>query len=156
MIKPRQTSVVILITLAELAWLAAFGLLFAYRGKVGELGKAKEEVRQATNDLAMYRTNAPDMARLLDDLKAAQAEAKKRERGRSDKKRQHHQGYPVAVVHCHKRAGRNEAEIGRRAAKCIRIGEPVAGGHKQTCQRERPVFGSGCANRRVVQPNWTT
>ncbi len=74
MIKSRQTSVVILITLAELAWLAAFGLLFAYRGKVGELGKMREDLIVATNEVAMWRTNAPDAAKLLDDLKAANTE----------------------------------------------------------------------------------
>jgi len=52
MIKPRQTSVVILITLAELAWLAAVGLLFAYRGKVGELGNMGREYQSCTNELA--------------------------------------------------------------------------------------------------------
>lgn len=49
MTKPRQTSAVILITLAELAWLAAFGLMFAYRGKVGELGNVRQQLHSATN-----------------------------------------------------------------------------------------------------------
>ena len=44
----RRTSVIVLITLAELAWLAAFGLLFAYRGKVGELGRVTGELKVAT------------------------------------------------------------------------------------------------------------
>lgn len=71
MIKPRRTSVVILITLAELAWLAAFGLLFAYRGKVGELGKIKHELHSATNDLAVYRANSPGLIGLVEQLKNA-------------------------------------------------------------------------------------
>lgn len=49
MIKRRPTSVVILITLAELAWLAALGLLFVYRGKVGELGDVRRQLHSATN-----------------------------------------------------------------------------------------------------------
>ncbi len=78
MIKSRQTSVVILITLAELAWLAAFGLLFAYRGKVVENAKILGKLIVATNEVAILRTSAPDTAKLLDDLKAAEQESKKR------------------------------------------------------------------------------
>src|ERR1051325_641766 len=54
MIVPRRTSVVILITLAELAWLAAFGLLFAYRSKVGELGNIRSELDSAQMGLHAF------------------------------------------------------------------------------------------------------
>ena len=60
MIIPRKTSVVILITLAELAWLAAFGLLFAYRGKVGELGRMQQEFITQSNRLAQWEQKLPD------------------------------------------------------------------------------------------------
>lgn len=60
MTRSRKSSVVILITLAELAWLAALGLLFAYRGKVGELGRIKQELN-ASNSKRM--TAAEDWER---------------------------------------------------------------------------------------------
>jgi hypothetical protein len=68
MTKPRQTSVVVLVTLAELAWLAAFGLLIAYRGKVSEVGRLRRELSQiemaATNvsHILQDRENALRMA----------------------------------------------------------------------------------------------
>jgi len=71
MIIPRRTSVVVLITLAELAWLAGLGLLFAYRSKVGELGRVQHELHVAQSDIATLRTSAPNLAALLDKLKAA-------------------------------------------------------------------------------------
>ena len=74
MIKPRKTSVVILITLAELAWLAAFGLLFAYRGKVGELGRVRHDLTSTSNQLAQWEQKLPDTAALLKQLKAANEE----------------------------------------------------------------------------------
>jgi hypothetical protein len=68
MTKSRQTSVVILITLAELAWLAAFGLLFAYRGKVGEVGSLQRHVER-------IEAGAKDVPKLLGELDAARSEA---------------------------------------------------------------------------------
>jgi hypothetical protein len=71
MIKPRQTSVVILITLAELAWLAGLGLLFAYRGKVGELGALKRSYDEKVE------AGATNVARLVEQLTEAE-EAKRK------------------------------------------------------------------------------
>src|SRR4051812_41781987 len=65
MSSPRKTSVIVLITLAELAWLAAFALLFAYRSKVGELGKLRHNLESATNTIAQWEAKSPDTAKLL-------------------------------------------------------------------------------------------
>lgn len=81
MIKPRQTSVVILITLAELAWLAAFGLLFAYRSKVGELGNMRRDLGIASTRLAQWESSAPDAAALLKKLELANTEIGKLQEG---------------------------------------------------------------------------
>lgn len=67
MTKPRQTSVAVLITLAELAWLAAFGMVFAYKGKVGELGAAQQRV-------ALIAEGAKDVPKLVDERERARAE----------------------------------------------------------------------------------
>jgi hypothetical protein len=64
MTRQRQTSVVVLITLAELALLAAFGLLFAYRVKVGQVGSLRQRV-------ADMETAAADVNRLAEDREAA-------------------------------------------------------------------------------------
>lgn len=64
MTKPRQSSVVILITLAELAWLAAFGLLFAYRGKVGEVGVLERRVQ-------LIEAGTNNIPRLVDERESA-------------------------------------------------------------------------------------
>jgi hypothetical protein len=74
MIKPQKTSVVVLITLAELAWLAAFGLLFAYRGKDIELHKMAGQHQVVTNRLAEWEAASPDTAKLLGDLELARQE----------------------------------------------------------------------------------
>jgi Mg-chelatase subunit ChlD len=64
-----------LITLAELAWLAAFALLFAYRGKVGELGRLHRAHAVATNQVAQLQSDlqlrAPDIFKLRQDYTAA-------------------------------------------------------------------------------------
>ncbi len=57
-----RTSVTVLITLAELAWLASFGLLFAYRSKVGELGVLRRELTSA-------QTNAQQIASQNQELR---------------------------------------------------------------------------------------
>jgi hypothetical protein len=54
MTAPRRISVIVLITLAELAWLAAFALLFAYRSKVGELGNVRHNLDSASNTVAIF------------------------------------------------------------------------------------------------------
>jgi hypothetical protein len=71
--KGRRTSVVVLITLAELAWLAAFGLLFAYRGKVGELGRMRHDLSGTSNLLARWQASAPEVGKLLVEVDAAKA-----------------------------------------------------------------------------------
>src|SRR5919108_735344 len=81
MLKRRPTSVIILITLAELAWLGAFGLLFAYRSKVGELGNIRRELDTATNRLARWEAKSPDAAELLKKLEVARAEILKLQKG---------------------------------------------------------------------------
>ncbi len=77
MTKGRRTSVVVLITLAELAWLAAFGLLFAYRGKVGELGRMRQDLTNSSNQLARWEAKAPDTAELFRRADAAEAEKRR-------------------------------------------------------------------------------
>ena len=37
-----------------LAWLAVFGLLFAYRGKIGELGSVRQQLHSVSNSLAQW------------------------------------------------------------------------------------------------------
>ena len=74
MIKPRQISAVIPITLAELAWLAAFGLMFAYRGKVGELGNTRRQLHSSTNLLAQWEAKSLDTAKLLGEVNQSVAE----------------------------------------------------------------------------------
>lgn len=74
MSSPRRTSVIVLITLAELAWLAAFGLLFAYRSKVGELGKLHRDLVSATNRLAQVEARYPDANKLFREVNESLAE----------------------------------------------------------------------------------
>jgi Mg-chelatase subunit ChlD len=83
MTKGRRTSVVILITLAELAWLAAFGLLFAYRGKVGELGRMRQELKGTSYRLAQWEKKLPETADLFKRVELAD---KEKERLRADLK----------------------------------------------------------------------
>jgi len=73
MIRPRQTPVVVLVTLAELAWLAAFGLLIAYRGKVGEVGDLRRQVAQietASTNLTQLVEERDNARRLISGLQA--------------------------------------------------------------------------------------
>jgi hypothetical protein len=71
-VNPRsRTSVVVLITLAELAWLSCFALLFAYRGKVGELGKLRKEHTLTSARLAKWEEKLPDSAKLFQELQLA-------------------------------------------------------------------------------------
>lgn len=69
---PRRTSVIVLITLAELAWLASFGLLFAYRNKVGELGNMRRRLDSTAIKLVELERDleakAPDLAKMRRDL----------------------------------------------------------------------------------------
>ena len=74
MIKPQRTSVVVLITLAELAWLAAIGLLFAYRGKDGELHKIRGEYQAVTNRFAVLESKSSDTIRMLQELELLRSE----------------------------------------------------------------------------------
>ncbi|MCW5558263.1 MAG: hypothetical protein KIT22_10590, partial [Verrucomicrobiae bacterium] len=57
-----------MISLAELAWLAAFGLLFAYRGKVGEVGTLRRRV-------AEIEVTATDVSRLMEEREVARRQA---------------------------------------------------------------------------------
>lgn len=68
MTRPRQTSAVILVTLAELAWLAAFGLLIAYRGKITETNALHRRVAK----LGSMATNA---TAIVDEREQARKEA---------------------------------------------------------------------------------
>ena len=74
MIKPKQTSVVVLITLAELAWLAALGLLFAYRGKDGELHKIRGDYQVVTNRMAEWESQSSDTVKMLRELESMRGE----------------------------------------------------------------------------------
>lgn len=80
MTTPRRTSVIVLITLAELAWLAAFALLFVYQSKVGELGSLRHQFDSVTNELAGVKQDlqakAPDVAKMRRELDASRAESK--------------------------------------------------------------------------------
>lgn len=66
-----RTSVTVLITLAELAWLAAFALLFAYRSKIGELGVLRREVAAATGGANESRTENERIRKQLAELERA-------------------------------------------------------------------------------------
>jgi Mg-chelatase subunit ChlD len=79
MLPPKKTSVVILITLAELAWLAALGLLFAYKGKDGELRKVRSDYTSVSNHLARWEAGSPDTAKLLTQLDEQRERAKSAE-----------------------------------------------------------------------------
>jgi len=74
MSSPKRTSVTVLITLAELAWLAAFALLFAYRSKVGELGELRRNFTTATNTIAQWEAKSSDTAKLLKQANESLAE----------------------------------------------------------------------------------
>ena len=108
----RRTSVVILITLAELAWLAAFGLLFAYRGKVGELGRMRQDLNSTSKRLAQWEKELPDTAELLRRVEAAD---KEKERLREDLRafKQH-------------LAGTSPEEAARRLAAAERVEKRLA------------------------------
>lgn len=68
--KPRQISVIILITLAELAWIAAFGLLFAYRGKIGEVRGLKRDYAAIQHRLNEMESGATNLAALENQMEA--------------------------------------------------------------------------------------
>ncbi len=153
MTKGRRTSVVILITLAELAWLAAFGLLFAYRGQVKESRGLWKEYAKATNAVAELRGASTNVAALLDELNRVNNDRSGLQ-ARLDTFTKHLQGKSPGEVADLLRAGERAAEATKAAEERAQRLEIDLGRTNVTLEATRSALRSATSALAELRRKW--